>query len=68
MHYIICHSGMAPLEVLAMCTRCKKALIVYHKSNGIMTMKKHVEYDHDVYVENPLRRCNFWGSKIPILL
>jgi len=46
MCYIIYHSGTASPEVLAMCTKCKNCLIAYHKSNGIMTMKKHVEYDH----------------------
>jgi hypothetical protein len=32
--------------MLAMHTKCRKGLNTYHKFNGIMTMKKHVEYDH----------------------
>jgi hypothetical protein len=39
---------MAPPKILAMHTRCRKCLIAYHKFNGIMTMKKHVEYGHVV--------------------
>jgi hypothetical protein len=44
--HIIYHSGTTLLEVLAMRIRCKKGLIVYHKSNRITTMEKHVEFDH----------------------
>jgi hypothetical protein len=33
-------------EVLAMCIKCRKGLLSYHKFNGIMAMKKHVEFDH----------------------
>jgi hypothetical protein len=51
MCYIIYHSGMALPEVLAMRTKCKKCLITYHKSIGIMIMKKHVEYDHIVLLK-----------------
>jgi len=32
--------------MLAMHTKCRKGLITYHKSNGIMMMNKHIEYDH----------------------
>jgi hypothetical protein len=46
MHCIICHNITTLPKMLAMHTKCRKCLIVYHKFNGIMTMKKHVEYDH----------------------
>jgi hypothetical protein len=36
---------------LAMRIKCKKCVIAYHKSNWIMTMKKHVEYDHVVLLK-----------------
>ncbi len=32
--------------MLAMNTKCRKGLIAYHKSNGIMMMNKHFKYDH----------------------
>ncbi len=51
MCYIICHNGTASYEVLAIRTKCKKCLIVHHKFNGIMTMKKHIEYDHVVLLK-----------------
>jgi hypothetical protein len=36
---------VVPFEILAMHTRCKKGFITYYKSNGITTMKKHVDFD-----------------------
>jgi hypothetical protein len=46
MKFIIFHSDIAPPKILAMHTKCRKGFITYHKSNGIITMKKHVEFDH----------------------
>jgi hypothetical protein len=46
MRCVICHSDIVPPEILAMCTRCRKSLIAYHKFNGITTMKKHVKSHH----------------------
>jgi hypothetical protein len=44
MKCIIYHNETTPLEILAICTRCKKGFIAYHKFNGITTMKKYVVY------------------------
>jgi len=38
---IICHN-----ETLVVHIRCREGLIVYHKSNGIIGMKKHVDIEH----------------------
>jgi len=46
MKCIICHSDTTPPKIMAMCTRCKKGFIAYHKFNGATTMKKHVESNH----------------------
>ncbi len=43
---IFCHVDFVDLEILAMHTRCRKGFITYHKTNGITTMKKHVDADH----------------------
>jgi hypothetical protein len=48
---IICHIEITFLEILAMRIRCRKGLIAYHKFNGIITMKKHVEYDHSTLLQ-----------------
>jgi hypothetical protein len=42
----IFQSDVVPFEILAMHTKCKKGFITYYKSNGITTMKKHVDFDH----------------------
>jgi hypothetical protein len=44
---IICHNNVVGLEMLALCTKLQKGFIVYHKSNGITTMKKHVKLEHE---------------------
>jgi hypothetical protein len=33
-----------------LCARSWKKLIVYHKSNGITTMKKHVDAKHNILI------------------
>jgi hypothetical protein len=46
MRCIICHNITTLPKMLAMNTKCRKGLIAYHKSNGIMMMNKHFKYDH----------------------
>jgi hypothetical protein len=46
MHFF--HNEMVSFEIMALCTRYHRSFIVYHKVNGILTMKKHVEQDHFV--------------------
>jgi hypothetical protein len=43
---VVYHRKKIGLEILALCTRCRKGLIAYNKSNGILAMTKHVEQDH----------------------
>lgn len=43
MRCIVCHRETTGPEIVALCTRC---CIVYNRSNGILTMMKHVEQDH----------------------
>jgi hypothetical protein len=57
---------MAPPKILAMRTRCRKCLIAYHKFNGIMTMKKHVEYDHVVLLKILLKDATLEVPKSPL--
>jgi hypothetical protein len=46
MQCIICHSNVVGPKILALHSRLRKGLIAYHKSNGIKSMKKHVELEH----------------------
>jgi len=55
MRCIICHNDYVGLEILAMCTRCRKGLIAYHKSNGITSMKRHVENDHYAFMKRLIK-------------
>jgi hypothetical protein len=48
MRCIVCRNEMVSFEIMALCIRCHKSLIVYHKVNDILTMNKHVEQDHVV--------------------
>jgi hypothetical protein len=36
---------MCGLEILALCIRCYKCLLAYHKANAIIVMKKHMEIE-----------------------
>jgi hypothetical protein len=51
MTYITYHNDITFLEILAMHTKCGSGLIVYHKNNGITTMKKHVEFNHSTLLK-----------------
>jgi len=48
---IICHSNVVGLEIFALCTKLRKGLIVYHKSNGITSMKKHVDLEDNTLIK-----------------
>jgi hypothetical protein len=39
---------MVSFEIIALCMKFHKSFIVYHKVNGILTMKNHVEQNHVV--------------------
>ncbi len=65
MCYIIYHSGWTPPKVLAMRIRCRKGWIVYHKSNGIMAMKNHVESNHAALMKIFVKDATFEFSKSP---
>ncbi len=45
---IIYHNHTCSLKIWALCIRCCKGFItIYHKTNGIATMKEHVEVEHN---------------------
>jgi len=66
MRCIICHSEITPFEILAMHTRCRKCFIAYDKSNGITTMKKHVEYDHSTLLQKLLKDPTNLAPRFPL--
>lgn len=46
---IICHNHTCGPKIQTLCTKCCKGLITtYHKTNGIIPMKEHVEVEHDL--------------------
>jgi len=47
-------------------TRCRKGSIAYHKSNGITTMKKHVEYDHFTLLQKLLEDPTNLAPRFPL--
>lgn len=50
-----------------MFTKCRKGLIAYHKSNGITSMKKHVEGDHYAFMKRLVEDPNYIAiTKAPI--
>ncbi len=53
-------------KVLAMRIKCRKGLISYHKFNGIMAMKKHVEFCHDALLKIFLKDEAFEVPKSPL--
>jgi hypothetical protein len=44
MHCIICHNN--PIINVNINTQARKGLIIYNTTNGIVTLKKHVNLDH----------------------
>ncbi len=66
MKCIICQNDMVPLEILVMCTRCRKGLIAYHKSIGITTMKKHVDSNHSILLKILLEDATNIAPKSPL--
>ncbi len=47
MHCIVYHHQIVGPKILALHISTQKGLIAYHKSNGITTMKKHIEVEHN---------------------
>jgi len=66
MRCIICHNEITLLEILAICTRYKKGLIAYHKYNGIIAMKKHVESDHFTLLQKLLEDPTNLTPRFPL--
>ncbi len=65
MKCIICQNYIVPLEILAMCTICRKGFIAYHKFNGITTTKKHVNPNHSILLKNLLEDATNIASRSP---
>jgi hypothetical protein len=40
---------------LALQSKCRKDFITYHKLNGIITIKKHVDFDHSTLLNKLLK-------------
>lgn len=51
MKCFICDNELMGSKNLSLCTRWWKGLIIYHKSNGIMAMKKHIEVEHNTLLK-----------------
>jgi hypothetical protein len=66
MRCIICHNDGTPLEVLVMCSRCKKGLITHHKSSGITTLKKHVDFGHSILLNKLLEDTTNIAPRFPL--
>ncbi len=66
MKCIICQNEIIPPEFLAMHTRCRKGLIAYHKSNGIIAMKKHVKFDHSTLLQKLLENPTNLAPRSPL--
>jgi hypothetical protein len=52
---IVYHNDVMGFEVLVLHITLWKALIVYHKSNDVPTMKKHVEIESKTPLKNSLK-------------
>jgi hypothetical protein len=63
---IFCHVDFVDLEILAMHTRCRKGFITYHKTNGITTMKKHVDADHFALMRKLAKDLTIVLTKVPL--
>jgi hypothetical protein len=51
MRCIVCHNNVFGHEIFALHTKLWKGFIVYHKSNGITSMKKHVKLEHNTLIK-----------------
>jgi hypothetical protein len=53
MKYIICYNNVINMYILALRIKCCKGLIVYHKVNGLTTMKNDIDVKHKaIYVKH----------------
>jgi hypothetical protein len=52
MRWIICYNDSISFRILAMHTMCKKGLIIYHKFNDIITVRKCIDVNHFALVKN----------------
>jgi len=66
MRCIICHNETTLPKILAMCIRCRKSHIAYHKSNGIIVMKSHVESDHSTLLQKMLEDPTNLAPRSPL--
>jgi hypothetical protein len=66
MRCILCHVDFVDIEILGMHTRCEKWLITYHKTNGITTMKKHVDDDHFTLMRKLIEDLTIVSTKAPL--
>lgn len=55
---IICHNETIGPKILTELIRCQKWFIACHKSNGVTTMKNHVELKHSVLLKRYGEKVN----------
>ncbi len=69
MHYIICHIEMVGWGIMVFRTSCHKTFIAYHKSNGIITKKKHIEANDKALYKKYAKEANAisWITKSPFV-
>jgi hypothetical protein len=51
MHYMLCYDRLVNHVILEQITKLRKGLVSYFKSNGIITLKKHVDVDNGIIVK-----------------
>jgi hypothetical protein len=51
---------MCGLEILALHTRRHKGLFAYHKTNGIIAMKEHVDVEHKTLFAKYMEHTTSW--------
>ncbi len=58
MRYMLCYEKLVSLAILGQRTKWKKRLVSYFKSNGITTLKKHLNGNHFLIARNLGKKLN----------
>ncbi len=51
MHYMLCYDRLVNHVILEQTTKLRKGFLSYFKSNGIITLKKHMDVDNGLIVK-----------------
>jgi hypothetical protein len=60
MRCIVCHNNVVRLGNFALCTMLHKGFLFTTKSNGITTMKKHLEFEHNTLIKKFCPKKMMW--------